>query len=260
MRDLGECARLHPVACGVDAARGIGKNVRVSPTVTERALRSHLHSHNLAVLAASGVALIFSAICWAVLYGVSFWVTMIVVTLRHNGEGCVPAVFNTVFLGTAAVLLLAARLDQWCFPNERAVDERPPAEHLADVLFFVPRFTMSCWQNLGALALLTRGEVADAARLMEHLKTEGRVSLQELPAMLPGERRRRRVLDALLVTGLVDQRREETLLWLRIGALAPDYFRNKAGALPAPEDPLAGVPQVKIRRRVRLLPPGGKSD
>ena len=227
----------------------------MSETSTEKALRAHLRSHNLAVLAASGAAILFSVIGWAVLYGVSYWVTLIVVTLASNGSSEVPSIFNPVFFGTAAVLLLAARLDQWFFPDERAVDERPPMEHFADILFFVPRFTMSCWQNLGALAWLSDDEMQDAARLMDCLKAENRISLQELPAMIADERRIHRVLGALLVTALVDQRRDESLTWIYVGALAPDPFRAKKNALPAPEDPLAGVPQVKIRRRVRLLPP-----
>ncbi|MEO6742496.1 MAG: hypothetical protein ABIP20_19815 [Chthoniobacteraceae bacterium] len=229
----------------------------MSPTSTEQALRAHLRSHNLAVLAASGVALVFSAVGWAVLYGASYWVAMIVVTLGHNGEMSVSPVFAKVFLGTAAVLLLAARVDQWFFPDARAVDERPPVEHFADILFFVPRFTMSCWQNLGALAHLTGDEMKIAGRLMDRLKTEGRVSLQELSALFADGRRMQRVIDSLLVTGLVDQRRDENRTWIHIGALAPEIFRSKSHALPAPEDPLAGVPQVKIRRRVRLLPPDG---
>lgn len=231
------------------------EHARVQPTDTERALRAHLRSHNLEVLAASGVAILFSALGWAVLYGLSYWVTLIVVTLASNGASQVPAIFNPVFFGTAAVLMLAARVDQWFFPDERAVDERPPMEHFADILFFVPRFTMSCWQNFGALAWLNDDELPDAARLMEHLKAENRISLQELPGMISDERRMHRVLGALLVTALVDQRRDESLTWLYVGALAPEEFRRKWGALPAPEDPLAGVPHVKIRRRVRLLEP-----
>ena len=227
---------------------------RVSPTSTALALRAHLRSHNGGVLAASAVALVFSVIGWAVLNGASCWVTMIVVSLGQNGDVQVPGVFNAVFLGTAAVLLLAARLDQWFFPNERAVDERPPVEHFADLIFFVPRFTMSCWQNLGALAWLPRTELAEAARLMDRLKGEGRVSVQELPAMFQNERATRRVLDALSVSELVDQRREDGRMWLHVGALAPDIFRSKTGTLPAPDDPLAGVPQVKIRPQRRMLP------
>jgi hypothetical protein len=225
----------------------------VSPTSTEQALRAHLRSHNGTVLMTSGVTAIFSAIGWAVLYGVSYWVTLMFIAVGNNGDGRVPQVFTMVFVGSATVLMLAARLDQWFFPSDRMPDERPPVEHFADILFFVPRFTISCWQNLGALAHLGRREMPDAALLMDRLKAERRVSLQQLPAMFPHDRRRRRMLDALLVTGLVDQRREDSLIWLHVGALAPDSFRIRPGTLPAPEDPLAGVPQVKIRRRVRLL-------
>ena len=226
----------------------------MSPPSTEHALCAHLRSHNGMVLVASGVAAVFSIIGWALLYGASYWLTMMTVTVRNNGDGGVPQVFNTVFIGSAIVIMLAARIDQWFFPHERMPDQRPPVEHFADILFFVPRFTMSCWQNLGALAHLGPDELPDAARLMDHLKAAHRVSLQELPAMFADERRLRRMLEALLVTGLVDQRREDSLIWLHIGALAPAAFRANAGTLPAPEDPLAGVPQVKIRRRVRLLP------
>lgn len=239
----------------MDVRATMRERAPVLATKTEQALRVHFRSHNGGVLAASAVALVFSAAGWALLYGASYWVTMIVVTLGQNGAVPVPAVFNTVFIETALVLLAAARVDQWFFPHERAVDERPPVEHFADLIFFVPRFTMSCWQNLGALALLADAEFADAARLMDRLKGEGRVSVQALPAMFCGGRRTGRVLNALLLTCLVDQRKAEGEIWLYIGALAPDVFRSKTGALPAPEDPLAGVPQVKIRRRVRLLPP-----
>ena len=61
------------------------------------------------------------------------------------------------------------------------------------------------------------------------------------------------MLDALLLTGLVDLRREKNLTWLHVGALAPDVFRGRGGTLPAPDDPLAGVPQAKARSRTRLL-------
>ena len=238
----------------MDGRGGMGEAARVQVTDTEKALRAHLRSHNGSVLAASGMALAFSTIGWAVLYGASYWFTMIALAIAHDGEAGRPAEFNAVFFGTAAVLLLAARVDQFFFPDDRAVDERPPVEHFADVLFFVPRFTMSCWQNLGARARLPDAELPEAARLLDRLKNEGRVSLQELPAIFPDERALRRMLEALLAMGLIDQRREQNMTWLYLSALAPDVFRVGAGTLPAPDDPLAGVPQVKIRRRVRLLP------
>ena len=228
--------------------------LRVQMTDTQTALRAHLRSHNGSVLAASGMALVFSALGWAALYGATYWVTVIALTVKNHGD-VLPTQFNAVFFGTAAVLMLAARVDQFFFPIERAVDERPPVEHLADVLFFVPRFTMSCWQNLGALAWLSRAELPDAAQLLDALKIERRVSLQELPTLFANPRRLRRMMEALLVSGFVDQRRVQDVTWLHLSALAPKVFRGQPGTLPAPQDPLAGVPQVKIRRRVRLLHP-----
>jgi hypothetical protein len=245
----------------MDGDGGMGDFPSVQVTETEKALRAHLRSHNGSVLAASVMALVFSTIGWAVLYGASYWLTMFALAIANQGETGVPSAFHAVFFGTAAVLMLAARVDQFLFPSERAVDERPPVEHLGDFLFFVPRFTMSCWQNLGALAWLSRGEWPDAARLMDALRLGGRVSLQELPAMFPDDRRLRRTLEALSVTGLIDQRREKSLTWIHLGALAPDVFRGLAGTLPAPEDPLAGVPHARIRRRVKLLsPPEGDGE
>lgn len=241
----------------MDGPAGMHEAGRVQTTDTETALRAHVRSHNACVLAASGVALVFSLVGWALLYGAIYWVAMISLAVANHDE-TMPAEFNWIFLGVAGVLLLAARVDQFFFPNERAVDERPPVEHFADILFFVPRFTMSCWQNLGALARLGDSEVADAAKLLDLLKTGERVSLQELPAMFPDDRARERMLTALLVMGLIDQRREKNMIWLHLGALAPDVFRSASGKLHAPEDPLAGVQQVKIRPRVRLLPVRGK--
>lgn len=236
----------------MDGCGRMGEASRVQTTETEKALRAHLRSHNGSVLAASGMALVFSAIGWGVLYGASYWITVFVLAVRNQGDS-LPVEFKPIFFGTAAVLLLAARVDQFVFPCDRAVDERPPVEHFADLLFFVPRFTMSCWQNLGALARLSHDELPDAARLLDALKLERRVSLQELPAHFSDKRRLRRMIEALLVSELIDQRREQSVTWISLGALAPEIFRGGPGTLPAPDDPLAGVPRVKIRRRVRLL-------
>lgn len=80
----------------------------MSPTSTEQALRAHLRSHNGTVLIASGVAAIFSAIGWAVLYGVSYWVTLMFIAVGNNGDGRVPQVFTMVFVGSATALCRGA--------------------------------------------------------------------------------------------------------------------------------------------------------
>lgn len=220
---------------------------------TKSALRAHLKSHNRSVLTASALALFFSALGWAILYGASYWATMMALTVAHNGDCTMPLQFNAIFFGSAAALMLLARFGQWLFPHERAPDERPKLEHLLDVALFVPRFTMSIWQNLGALAHLSRAESADAACLLDRLKSANHVAVQDLPADFPHARRLQRMLDALLVTGLLDLRSKDDVIWLYVGALAPEVFRAGANKLPQTEDPLASVPPVKIRERTRLL-------
>ena len=56
-------------------------------TATENVLRSHLRSHNSSVLMASAVALLFSAIGWGILYGASYWFTMMALTVIRWDEG-----------------------------------------------------------------------------------------------------------------------------------------------------------------------------
>ncbi|MEO6786632.1 MAG: hypothetical protein ABI318_10910, partial [Chthoniobacteraceae bacterium] len=89
----------------------------------------------------------------------------------------------------------------------------------------------------------------------DNLRTGARVSLQELPSQFPSERTRQRMLDALMMSGLIEQHREKNMTWLRFGALAPAIFRSGPASLPTPDDPFAGMPHMKIRPRARLLHP-----
>jgi len=225
-------------------------------TATENALRSHLRSHNATVLMASGVALLFSAIGWAILYGGSYWMTMMALTIAHADEGGMPATFNFVFFTSVTVLMLAAWIDQLIFPNERAVDERPPLEHLADILFFVPRFTLSCWQSLAALVSLRPAEMQEAAELLDLLRDEGKIARQRLPARFPNEPRLGKILTALSIANVVAQKRDQSLTWLHLSPLAPDALRSPPALADADEDKLAGMQRARpVERRASLMPP-----
>lgn len=225
-------------------------------TATEIALRSHLRTHNATVLTASGVALLFSAIGWAILYGSSYWLTILALTIAHSDEGGMPVAFNLVFFSSVAVLMLAAWIDQLLFPDERAVDERPPLEHLADILFFVPRFTLSCWQSLAALVSMPSAEIQQAADLLDLLRDQGKIPLQHLPASFPNERSLRKILTVLGIANLVVQRKDQSLTWLHLSPLARETFRNHEALLETAEDELANMRHVNpVERRNSLMPP-----
>ena len=152
--------------------------------------------------------------------------------------------------------MLAAWIDQRIFPDERAVDERPPLEHFADILFFVPRFTLSCWQSLAALALLRPAEMQQAAELIDLLRDEGKLAVQQLPARFPDERSLTKVLIALSIANVVAQRRDQSLTWLHLSPLAPDAFRSAHAIADSDEDKLAGMQRVRqVERQRSLMPP-----
>lgn len=222
---------------------------------TEASLRSHLRSHNATVLTASGIALVCSVIGWALLYGGAYWFTMLSLSIARADEGGMPAAFHRVYFGTMAILLLAAWVDQFLFPEERAVDERPPLEHLADILFFVPRFTLSCWQSLAALVRFSTTEMAHATAILDLLRSGEKVTLQSLPAHFPDAKRLGRVLRGLGMANLVDQRRDDSVTWLRLSPLAPENFRPTGAPRGDGGDGFANIPRARAAAPRRALPP-----
>lgn len=215
-------------------------------TVTEQALRAHFRSHNASVLASSAIALVFSALGWVFLYGTAYWLTLFTVSVIHAGEGHVSSAFNDIFLASSGTLLLVAWAEGRLFPHERPMDRRPPAAHALDVILFIPRFTMSAWNNISALASLGRGDLRLAAGLLDLMRDTGSISLQEVSANFPNGRSLKRVIDALIVARLADQRTTQHLAMIYLSSLAPEIFRRKTSTPPEPADELESMPRVKI--------------
>lgn len=233
----------------MDARTFIHDDSRVTSTVTENALRAHLRAHNASVLAGSGIAVVLAAIGWALFYGVSYWATIFLLTVAHRGEGQVSARFNDVFLVTAGVLMVTARVQQWLSPHDRAVDRRPPLGHVLDALLFVPRFTLSAWQNLSALVSLRGEEIRQAAELLDRLRQEGRMPAQQLAAQFPNERTCARILDALKVARIVDQLTSGELTWLYVSSIAPEAFRGMARKVAEPADKFESIRRANVVER-----------
>ena len=225
---------------------------------TETALRAHFRAHNTSVLAGSGVAAVFSAIGWAILYGASFWLTMFVLTVLHVPEGRAMRRLDDVFVYAAIALLVMTRVKQWLHPNERAVDSRPPFTHFMDVLLFVPRFTLSVWQNLSALASLGREDMRIAADLLDRLREAGKIPVQQLAVHFPNDRCKRRVLGALTDARLLDRRTAINLTWLSLSGLAPAELRSPRRRSAKPRDAFEEMPRAKVVEP-RDPAPGGES-
>jgi hypothetical protein len=226
----------------------------MNASVSEEALRRLLRSHNTSVLAASGISLGIAILGWAVLYGLAYWITMFAAVITHGADAEPPASFQWVFLSCAGMLLVAALLDAWLFPDERAVDARPPVEHLTDILLFIPRLSIAFWGNLTALVSLSDSCRQQAAALLDRLRADGQIPLQELPFQIPDEKARARIITALSVAQLIDTRKSEGLTWLFLSSNAPDEFRSHALGLESDADPMKDMPSANPRQRRNLLP------
>ncbi|MEQ1851790.1 MAG: hypothetical protein ABMA01_09395 [Chthoniobacteraceae bacterium] len=226
----------------------------MSANVSEETLRRHLRSHNTSVLAASGISLGIAVVGWAVLYGLAYWTTMFVAVITQGADAEPPTSFHWVFLSCAGILLVAALLDGWLFPDERAVDARPPVEHLTDVLLFIPRLSIAFWGNLTALVSLSDSCRQQAAALLDRLKTEGKFPLQELPFQIPDDKARARIITALSVAQLIDTRKSDGLTWLSLSSNAPDEFRGHALGFESGPDPMNDMPSANPRQPRNLLP------
>jgi hypothetical protein len=220
---------------------------------TAALLRSHFRGHNLSVLAASGVALLFSTAGWAVLYGASYWMTLFTRSIGRAAGPVLPASFDTVFLSCAGVLLLLAVLDCWFFPQDFVPDERPALETLADIVLFLPRMTLSVFWNFIVLVRLRSADCSGAVAILERMRSEGKIAMHEIPVAIPDPQSRNRILRAFEFTELTQTRREQGVVWLRFSPLAPKALRHRLLTNNADDD-LAGMRRATVLEHKDALP------
>ena len=203
---------------------------------TAQILRARLRSHNLSVIAASGATLVLVAISWVLFYIVAYWVVMFALTVAKAGEAKLPASFDWVCASVAGVLLVAAAIDMWFFPSERALDERPALATITDVILFLPRLTLTIPLNFTAWTRLPAFLRHDAATLLDRLRAERKLAMSMLPFDLPDERHRVRIVRALQMLQITEIRPEKGELWLRFSPLAPRELRGDLIADHAHDD------------------------
>lgn len=232
-----------------NAARGPSFPV-VPPNYTAL-LRSHVREHNLSVLAASVAALAVAAIGWAVLYGFSYWVAFMFVTVGSLGQNAPGTTFHLGFGAACGVVFFLALLDAWLFPHEEARDGRSLFGHGCDVVLFLPRITLAAGLNFTAWVSLPARVRQAAARLIERLDRENTVAMHELPLDIPHDPTRQRVLAALEITQLVEVRAEKGQLVLRWNALAPEGFRSLAHDA---HDEMSRMRRATVLEKEKTLP------
>ncbi len=208
----------------------------VAKASTAQIVQARLRSHNVSVIAASGATLVLVAVSWALLYIAAYWIVMFSLTVAKAGGAQLPASFDTVCGWVAGVLLVAAAIDMWFFPSERALDERPALATITDIILFLPRLTLTIPLNFTAWTRLPAYLRRDAAALLDRLRTERKLAMSTLSFDLPDERQRIRIVRALQMLQITEIRPEKGELWLRFSPLAPRELRGDLIADHAHDD------------------------
>lgn len=163
---------------------------------------------------------------WTALYGITHWLMLLALVIIRGPYASVPAGFPLGFIAIAATLIFSAWVDRKLTPNALPPDEKTPGEIGMDFLLAIPRMTLAIPANLSAWVRLTESHLSAAASLVDRLSAEQRIPVYEAPLEIPEQEVRERVLDALLLLGVIEfQREEDASIWLKVTPAA----RNALG-------------------------------
>jgi hypothetical protein len=180
------------------------------------ALRSHLARHNLQVLGFSVLTAGAAVLLWTTLYVFSYWLTIFGITVARGPEAAMPPGFSLGFAMIAGGLLFAAWIDRWATPNALPPDKKRPLEIALDFLLATPRATLAIWGNLSAWQRLTRPQIELAADFLAQLMPNRRMAVHAVPLEIPDDTVRDKIVFALLVTGVIEMRREQGISYLHL--------------------------------------------
>lgn len=180
-------------------------------------LRERLRQHNRQVLTFAAMSITGAVAGWAALYGVSHWLMLVAAVIIRGPYASVPAGFSWGFAAIAATLILSAWVDRKLTPNALPPDEKTPGEIGMDFLLAIPRMTLAIPANLSAWVRFTEAHLSAAAVLVDRLSGEQRIPVYEVPLEIPEQAVRERVLDALLLLGVIEfQREADSSIWLKV--------------------------------------------
>lgn len=198
-------------------------------------LRRRISRHHLQVIGISLATFVGAVTLWAVAYFVLYWLTLFSISVWKGGEAVPPAHFSQGFATLALFTIVLAWIDRRFTPDERAVDRKPALEIFLDFVFVPARVTLAIWGSMTAWLKLNETEIAYAAALLGRVRAERKLADQSVPLEVPDEATRERVVFALLLLGLIEQRREEGITWLH--SLQPEPrapLERKGSALDEP--------------------------
>lgn len=202
----------------------------------QRVLRAQIALHNFRAALLALLTAIVAAGLWFVLRAIAHWLVLLASSVLRGVDARPVADLDSVFWTAAAGLIALAWFERRLNPDERPKDHKTALEITWDFVLAVPRLTLSIWGTLRAWLRLDDQEIANAVALIERLEDEPRLFLSQLPLEIPDSERRFRILFALQLLQIVDIRREDRELCVRLNPLRPPALLPR-GASGTPVHP-----------------------
>ena len=178
------------------------------------------------MLSFTSLSTVGAVLGWGVLYALTHWLFLLAAAIVRGPYAKPPVELPFGFAAIAATLILSAWVDRRLTTNDLPPDQKTADEIGMDFLLAIPRMTLAIPANLSAWIHLSEAELSAAVLLVARLSSEQRMPLYETPLEIPQQETRDRVLNALLLLGVIEfQREADSSIWLKVQPAA----RNELG-------------------------------
>jgi len=198
---------------------------------TARLLRAHLVRHNLRVIFLALVTLALAVALWALLYGLAYWLILLVVSVGGASDAGIPRTFLRWFMALAVVAMAWVWLGRRFLQHGMPGDKKVPFKVASDFLLAIPRVTLSMFGTISAWRRLSAAELDQAASFIHRLAAERRVPLPSVPQEIPDARSREKVLLTLQLMQIIDLQKRDRDWFVTLHVSRPRAFQfNRSGA------------------------------
>jgi hypothetical protein len=179
-------------------------------------LRRRVRAHNFRVLGSTIFAVVVVIVLWIAAYAACYWLVLLFLTSVVGPYARMPARFSEGFGIVSGLLLAAAWVIRWLHPHPRPPDKKGRLAYALDFLLTLPRLTLGVGQNLSAWQSLRRSDLPAAVQLVDRVREVRKMPLHSLPVEIPDQRRRDRVVEALLQLHLLELGQDDRAGFLRL--------------------------------------------
>lgn len=202
---------------------------------TPKEFLDRVRSHNFHAVLAAVMALFGAWICWLVLYGLLWMVTMFSLNASKGLETTWPQWLNPLILALFTCLIMAAAISRakrrYRGPDDRAIIG---FHTITDFALLPARLTLAVWDHWEARIRLSREELHASWELLQEIGSRSKLPAHQLALVVPDPQLLEKILPALQYTGWVDMHQsKDDGFFYKLRSDQMDNFNAMVHSLPS---------------------------